>query len=60
MYLSYTGMDFGVPRTDYERHWYKSLCNFSEVESQPNMLVTWLAGQAAAVVDKLEDEEVNF
>lgn len=45
---------------DYERHWYRHLCNFAEVESQPNMLVTWVAGEAAKVVDKLDDEEVTI
>ena len=48
----------GSKKTDYERHWYRSLCNFSEVESHPNILVTWIAGEAAKVVDKLDDEEV--
>jgi len=48
----------GHKNTDYERHWYRSLCNFSEVESHPNILVTWLAGEAAKVVDKLDEEEV--
>lgn len=44
--------------SDYERHWYRSLCNFAEVENQPKMLVTYLAGEAAKVVDKLDDDEV--
>lgn len=44
---------------DYERHWYRHLSNFAEVENQPNMLVTWVAGEAAKVVDKLDDEEVT-
>ena len=44
--------------TDYERHWYRSLCNFTEVDSHPNILVTWLVGEAAKVVDKLDEEEV--
>ena len=49
----------GYKNKDYERHWYRSLCNFSEVESHPNILVTWLAGEAAKVVDKLDDDEVT-
>ena len=57
-YLSLTRN--GNKTTDCERHWYRSLCNFTEVESHPNILVTWLAGEAAKVVDKLDDEEVTF
>ncbi len=43
---------------DAERHWYRGLCNFSEVENHPNLLVTWLAGDAARIADKLNDDEV--
>lgn len=39
-------------------HWYKNLSNFSEVENQPKFLSTWLSGEAALVVDHLDDEEV--
>ena len=42
-----------------DRHWYRSLCNFSEVESQSNVLQTWIAGEAARIVDQLDDEEVR-
>ena len=42
-----------------DRHWYRSLCNFSEVESQCNVLQTWIAGEAARIVDQLDDEEVR-
>lgn len=41
-----------------QRHWYRGLCNFSEVDSQPNMLCSWVAGQNAAIADNLDDEEV--
>ena len=40
------------------KNWYRSLCNFKEVPSHPNMLVTWLAGEAAKVADKIDDDEV--
>lgn len=40
-------------------HWYKNLSNFSEVENQPRFLSTWLSGEAATVVDHLDDEEVT-
>ena len=47
-------------KSDYPRIWYRSLCNFCEVENHPNVLATWLAGEAAKVVDQLDDEEVSF
>lgn len=47
------------PKPDIPRTWYRSLCNFSEVDTQPNVLATWLAGESAKVVDKLDDEEVG-
>ena len=40
------------------QHWYRALCNFSEVQSQPHLLQTWIAGEAAKIVDQLDDEEV--
>ena len=46
-------------KSDYPRTWYRSLCNFCEVETHPNILATWLAGEAAKVVDQLDDEEVR-
>ena len=42
------------------QHWYRALCNFSEVPSQPNLLQTWIAGEAAKIVDQLDDEEVIY
>ena len=48
------------PADDVPRTWYRALCNFSEVDTQPNVLATWLAGEPAKVVDKLDDEEVGF
>lgn len=43
---------------DVPRTWYRALCNFGEVDTQPNVLATWLAGEPAKVVDRLDDEEV--
>ena len=57
--LNAFGNKAGISNTDCERHWYRSLCNFSQVESHPNILETWIAGEPAKVVDKLDDEEVG-
>ena len=41
------------------RDWFLYISAFSEVEAQPNLLVCWVAGSGARVVDQLEDEEVR-
>jgi hypothetical protein len=64
----YNATNFGIntPMTDrnransdVERHWYRNLANFTEVEAQPKILATWLVGEAAKMADKLDDEEVT-
>ena len=39
--------------------WERFIFNFSPVEGQERLLVCWVAGQAAVVVDGLEDEEIR-
>lgn len=41
------------------RDWHRFITNFAEVEAQPKMLVCWVAGSGARVVDQLDDEEVK-
>ncbi len=41
------------------RDWVRWVGGFSEVEGQPGLLVCWVAGDGARVVDQLDDEEVN-
>ena len=43
---------------EYRRHWYRGICNFSEVESQPNLLMCLIAGESSRIADELDDEEV--
>jgi len=43
----------------HKRSWYRGICNFSEVDFHPNLLVCWIAGDSAATVDLLEDDEVS-
>ena len=38
--------------------WSKTIFNLSPVEGQPSLLVCWVVGEAALVVDGLEDEEI--
>ena len=41
------------------QEWVKFVTGFSEVEGQPNLLVCWVAGSGARVVDQLEDRDVR-
>ena len=50
----------GSCSSDQRRKWYKGICNFSEVDLQPNLLVCWLAGDTAAIADQLDEEEVRI
>ena len=38
--------------------WYRYIFNFSPVEGQHNVLLFWVVGQAAAVVDRKPDHEI--
>ena len=40
------------------KDWFLYIANFAEVEAQRNMLVCWVPGSGARVVDQLEDQEV--
>jgi monoamine oxidase len=38
--------------------WLRHITGFSEVEGQPNLLLMWIAGAAASLVDRLPDAEI--
>ena len=41
-----------------EDEWERSVFNFSPVEGQERLLVCWVTGQAAVLVDGLEDDQI--
>ena len=43
---------------EYPRDWYKSIFGFDEVLCQEGLLVAWIAGKGAEVMETLGEEEV--
>ena len=40
--------------------WVKGLFNLNSVENQPNLLVAWVMGSCAKVLESLPDEQVRY
>ena len=47
-----------VETAELPQHWYRYILYFLPVEGQHNVLLFWVVGQAAAVVDRLPDQEI--
>ena len=40
------------------KEWYKYIFNLSPVEGQPSLLLFWVVGDAAKVVDGIDDQQI--
>lgn len=47
-----------IKNQKYPEEWYKSIFGFDEVLNNPNVLVAWIGGEGAEIMENLEDTEV--
>ncbi len=58
LYFAWSRSEVAGEEAALPAHWVRHISALSEVEGQPHLLLMWVFGAAAAVVDSLEDEEI--